>query len=897
MIFNGLHGWRRFLNRFRREDDAVVAIQVVIFSVMLLTSAGLVIDFGRAYSAHTQMQSFVDKAALAAANQLDGEADALTRATAAALAIQQSSTFTEESGDFSIATPLTFLMDDPVDASGNFSEAQLAALATTNPAYATHVHVEAQARTIKLTLISVSLNNDVNTKVRQDIIAANQIAVDLDGDMIPDGVTYDNEWAAALAENTDNGAVNVPSTISLTAFAVARIEVSFCGDISTMVMCNPFEGSGQSFASVMEGEEGARMLLRTDLQATGAPYPLSTDDGAIRVGLMKNPISEIGADAAGTCSDTGLALFQNAAFADNSEVGAISTDPWAYPATDEELERLRDTCLLASIDSQLQCLGGEALVKAAEPETITTAINTLFDIWDAPMDRVLGQAVAQGREFSPDYVASHGRITRAEYHDYIENVLIASDLEKLAEYQQRLADEIADKNRSSRIRSYTRTITSTQADIDTDLARRNDYPDDIANTASRRNLIDVSVGLAWGHMAYGDCLASDPSACAPYPYMQFQFSDTSGSSLESRWRIGEYTDATATEDEFGNIAETDVTSLGYYILNGNPGNDKEVGGSGENPNGTGSYENGGTRGNSDGFGVDKGVTGWIISNYTDQDLAGLATWENSNESQIIQVPAQSQVELQSEVLSDIVIHWNVNAELDNYTIRSAIDDELWYGGITEPSYDLLTGRLMSYTEYFATYYEPTVYNNGMDLDNPSSSFEWAIAGASTLYEGYSTVERVYSELLDDEASNGPHVASTDASGNTTGGGGGIGTLPDHYQFTSSDPSTEQFVERRLQNVAVVNCESMWSPQGYTGAALDAYSDTYVAELEGIASLFFTGPVVVEACDATVGTDPDGQMDCWNSDITAAYVPVEFQGFQAAGGDDDSPFLNYAVLVH
>lgn len=51
---------------------------------LLLASLGLAFDLGRMYIARNEGQVFADAAALAAAQQLDGSADGLTRARAAA---------------------------------------------------------------------------------------------------------------------------------------------------------------------------------------------------------------------------------------------------------------------------------------------------------------------------------------------------------------------------------------------------------------------------------------------------------------------------------------------------------------------------------------------------------------------------------------------------------------------------------------------------------------------------------------------------------------------------------------------------------------------------------------------------------------------------------------------
>ncbi|KWR89545.1 pilus assembly protein TadG-related protein [Cupriavidus sp. IDO] len=68
----------------KKEEGAILPIVGLILAV-LLGMAGLVIDLGGLFVAKTELQSAVDSCALAAAQELDGAADALTRAASAGL--------------------------------------------------------------------------------------------------------------------------------------------------------------------------------------------------------------------------------------------------------------------------------------------------------------------------------------------------------------------------------------------------------------------------------------------------------------------------------------------------------------------------------------------------------------------------------------------------------------------------------------------------------------------------------------------------------------------------------------------------------------------------------------------------------------------------------------------
>ncbi|ANA34078.1 hypothetical protein R82526_01140 [Ralstonia mannitolilytica] len=69
-------------NNKQRERGAVLPIVGLMLAV-LLGMAGLVIDLGGLFVAKTELQSAMDSCALAAAQELDGASDALTRATSA----------------------------------------------------------------------------------------------------------------------------------------------------------------------------------------------------------------------------------------------------------------------------------------------------------------------------------------------------------------------------------------------------------------------------------------------------------------------------------------------------------------------------------------------------------------------------------------------------------------------------------------------------------------------------------------------------------------------------------------------------------------------------------------------------------------------------------------------
>ncbi|RED14348.1 pilus assembly protein TadG-related protein [Pontivivens insulae] len=1085
----------RIVKRFLKAEDAVVAMQVTVFSVMLLTSAGLVIDFGRAYSAHTSMQGFVDKAALAAAAELNGEADAIQRAQAAAQAVSQASAFVDGEAQFTVAVPLTFFARNPSEAPGGLDASNPGGnmMVTTDPALAQYVFVQAEARTIELTLMSVGLNsegtNDVTAAARQRIInegtvflqgadltindaapagsvaygdfgayvdsegtvsisrsdfvdaaidlaekegivadngdgtftvyatdpttgttetgqmteqelrafAAAVVQSDIDdgviqtndrgdivfegdetvgGDVLAEGnnspagadsmfeyaaasTGYSDDFRAQLAAATnDDGTIDRTTSISLNAFAVARLETSYCGPLSTLVMCNPFEddAQGRSFADIMEGQEGTRMLLTAEVHAAnGGAMPLDTPGSEIRLGLLANPWDEIGGDPTGVCAEENLSAFNGSAYEPNT-LGTESDPRLNSPVT---TDMLRDMCYLATIDAGLQCIGNEVLVEAAHPETVTTALNTIFDIWDAPLDRVLNQAVTTDRDFAPDYVAVHGMMTREEL---IENYVTMRD-EAETEYYAMQADmdDAATRYYAAQAAGDNTALQEAYSDYQQAAYQQNSansrysfavaeiasatetYPPIIRNTASRRNHVaGDGYGNHWGPMLLGDsCLDTrngDPAQCTDAPYMDFPRTDADALENGSYNEVSAPYPADEVEYPVIEVVETaDETS-------GNNGGGNGLGNSRGGPQGNNGWGNGdqcapgGSGGNNNaensdtvhhihgagnpddceevateesttntstelsgdnleynaetltysvfniGTGSDGGrdVAGWTVVNNSSEDESIHFSFRDTDGETapsvglVLNVPAGHAIDFQTTFVYDVRVAW------ENGAINMvALEESLTFNGL-EGSTDIAVGLVPTFSSYFAVYYSPYENDNGLSLNNPDSTIEWDIAGASSMYDGYTTVERAYSGLLDASASSG---------------GEQIQTLPRHYQFATT-PSVEQTSERRLQRVTLVNCGALVNPVSVEGyAANPDHNGAYLAPVEGVVDLFLTRDVQVANCPGMANeSDHIGAMNCWNNQISRAYVHAEFAGIQAPAAEDPGDYLSYAVLV-
>lgn len=350
------------IRKFARDTEALVTMQVVMFSVMIFGGIGLMMDFGRAYSAHSQMQSYIDQVALAAARELDQTSGAVGRATSAAGAVAGNSLFVD-TGDFSY-DEIIFLTDTPTDANGEFDEGLVSTLNTQNSLLATHVLVRSSTESVALQLLK-------------------------------------------FAASDSNGLTD----IALRTKAVATSRKIACGGLSPLVMCNPFEGNTTTSFREAIGN-GYRMKLTADVLGTAKPESTATQ---IQLGLLKNPVETM--------------HVRNAACADDSLLPGKNT---MNGLTDEEL---RDICLLATVDTGLSCVNDSVIFKAADPYTVTTGLNVIFDMFDDSMQDImdisedstfpspfvdnLGVSISRSSLFYPDAVASKGKISRESFQQHI----------------------------------------------------------------------------------------------------------------------------------------------------------------------------------------------------------------------------------------------------------------------------------------------------------------------------------------------------------------------------------------------------------------------------------------------------------------------------------------------
>jgi len=158
--------WRKrpTSREFRDDESGIVTVQMVLFSVMIFGGIGLMMDFGRAYSAHSQMQGYIDQVALAAAQQLDGKSDSISRATAAANAVSKDSAFVTGSGSFSLSS-LTFMVDAPTDTNGDYSASLASTHNTTQPELAKFVMARATSASVSAKMLNFASTSGGLTEI------------------------------------------------------------------------------------------------------------------------------------------------------------------------------------------------------------------------------------------------------------------------------------------------------------------------------------------------------------------------------------------------------------------------------------------------------------------------------------------------------------------------------------------------------------------------------------------------------------------------------------------------------------------------------------------------------------------------------------------------------------
>jgi hypothetical protein len=216
------------LARLARDERGVITVMTVIATVLFVAIGGLAIDLGRMYSLHSQLQSYADHVALAAAAELDGLNGAIARARRAAQGdsgtppLTDVQTFALGSPDLSVLEPV-FLRALPPDPVAQYDMSDLAPYVTVEDSKARFVWVTVEPRTMNFLMLPIM-----------------HLFADRD--------------------------LNTPDSATLSATAVAGFTREVCNS-PPLMMCNPYErGGNKDFTPVI----GQQILLKT--QGSGAAW-------------------------------------------------------------------------------------------------------------------------------------------------------------------------------------------------------------------------------------------------------------------------------------------------------------------------------------------------------------------------------------------------------------------------------------------------------------------------------------------------------------------------------------------------------------------------------------------------------------------------------------------------
>lgn len=182
---------KRRIGRMGGNDRGAVAPTVALSLFALIGAGGIAFDYARLASLDTEMQNAADQAALAAATQLDKQAGAIARATAAANSLLSNQTLFANDGAASGIGGLTLTFCSAFDDSK--ADTAAACTVTTADATARSVWVQIGGRTAKFALTPVVGALSSGT-VTAEAVAGQSSAICKEPPMMmcnPSGASYD----------------------------------------------------------------------------------------------------------------------------------------------------------------------------------------------------------------------------------------------------------------------------------------------------------------------------------------------------------------------------------------------------------------------------------------------------------------------------------------------------------------------------------------------------------------------------------------------------------------------------------------------------------------------------------------------------------------------------------
>lgn len=383
----------RFMG-FRRNEEGSVTIQVMFFSLMVFGATGIVLDAGRVYDSHSQMQIYADHLALLAANELDRQPDSIERATNAvyANAANDATMFfgsDVNAGDYTVDS-LTFYsdMDASVSPQNDMSGAFPADYFLTTTSDETTSATAQDAEDAAFVVVTVSANVNAVTKFMTQTI----VNVGEPGD-------YGDQFGNTRVANADAPDQIGPENFDLTAIAAATLERESCAEISSLVMCNPWEDQADASNPLLVDQSASDysipgrslMYFAANPNNAGVPSDGIVDNGENHGSLfpwdIHHQLFQIDspvADPAGICTGD---------FLRNLAGAVVSGD-----ASTQEYIEARDRCIMARANAPQLCWSDDnpLTIRPANGDTVLRSINTIFDIWLEPFDTMVADATIIG---------------------------------------------------------------------------------------------------------------------------------------------------------------------------------------------------------------------------------------------------------------------------------------------------------------------------------------------------------------------------------------------------------------------------------------------------------------------------------------------------------------------
>jgi hypothetical protein len=158
------------LRRFVDDTQGGILALSIILLLFVLGTGGLILDFSRVWNSQSELQAFADHAALVAAGELDGSADAITRANnALAQLITDRQAYASQDATLDASDlQVTFLRNLPsADTDNDFSP-----FVTSDPVRAQFVRVVVNPHTVSTIFANVLLSVSGNSQVDLNVSAA-----------------------------------------------------------------------------------------------------------------------------------------------------------------------------------------------------------------------------------------------------------------------------------------------------------------------------------------------------------------------------------------------------------------------------------------------------------------------------------------------------------------------------------------------------------------------------------------------------------------------------------------------------------------------------------------------------------------------------------------------------